>query len=105
MPPTPVPVGGGQRQHHRRVRGGGGQELPGAGAAGPDGLPAGPQRVYQDGGGVLPQTAVLEGQPLPQRDRVQPGRPAQTQRGDRRGAAPAEGAGSPAGRGGLRPLH
>lgn len=42
-----VPVAGGQRQHHRRVCGGGGEELQELGAAGPDRLPAGQEPLHQ----------------------------------------------------------
>lgn len=42
-----VSIVGSQRQRHRWVGGGGGQELQGSGAAGPDRLPAGQEPVYQ----------------------------------------------------------
>ena len=59
----------------------------------------------QDGGGVLSKTAVPQGEPLPQRDRVHSEPAPQEERGDRRGAPSPAGTGAAAGRGGLRPLH
>lgn len=54
---------------------------------------------------VLREAAVPEGESLSQCDRVKFGASTEAQRGDRCGAAVAEGTGAPSGRAGVCPLY
>lgn len=132
-----ISICGSQCQCHWWVRGGGGQELQGPGAAGPDRLPAGQEPVHQvyhmfvsivvpltlcltsfaaiyktlcmlcsqDSSGVLPEATVLEGESLPQCDRIKPGSSTEAQCSDWRRTAVTEGTGTSSGCAGVCSLY